>query len=138
MKRTISLKLILLQEHEGALQETQSVFSDACNRIVPFAVTNRCWNSVDLHHHSYYTIREQLPSLGSQMACNAIKKVCSAYKVLKIQKSQDVKPITFRKNGSIHYDKRTYSLKGKDLSLFTVTGRIRCSFRIGPHQEQYL
>ena len=78
------------------------------------------------------------PLLVLKMTCNAIKKVCFSYKALKIRKTQDVKPITFRENGSVHYDKRTYSLKENVLSLFTVTGRIQCAFRTGPHQEHYL
>ena len=138
MKRTISLKLILTEEQSIVLFETQKTFSDACNRIIPFAVENRCWNRVALHHLSYYSLRKCLPSLGSQMICNAIKKVCSSYKVLKIKKSQDVPALKFNQNGSVHYDKRTYTLRGNVLSLFTISGRIQCSFKIGQHQEKYL
>lgn len=138
MKRTVALKLIVDQEDDASLLETDDVFADACNLIAPFAVENRCWNSVALHHLAYYTLRERLPSLGSQMICNAIKKVCFSYKALKIKKTQDVPIITFRMNSSVHYDKRTYSLKGDTLSLFTIGGRVRCAFRVGPHQEQYL
>ncbi len=138
MKRTVALKLILTKDDETAFSETQSVFSAACNQLVPFSVENRCWNSVDLHHLCYYSLRERLPLLGSQMVCNAIKKVCCSYKALKIKKTQDVPTILFRENGSVHYDKRTYSLKGNTLSLFAIGGRVRCSFRTGPHQARYL
>jgi len=138
MKRTISLKLVLSEEQKKALLETQVDFSTACNEIVPFVVENRCWNRVVLHHMCYYKVRDSLSSLGSQMACNAIKKVCSAYKALKIKKSQDVPTITFKDTGSVHYDKRTYSLKGDTLSLFTVTGRIKCQFTTGDFQREYL
>ena len=138
MKRTIALKLILTQDQADALLETQKVFSEACNKIVPFSVEHRCWNQVALHQLGYYSVRESLPMLGSQMVCNAIKKVCSSYKVLKIKKSDSVQVIRFKESTSVHYDKRTYTLKDKHLSLFTVSGRIRCSFTTGPHQDQYL
>lgn len=138
MKRTISLKLDLSEEQKQALLETQVAFSTACNEIVPFVVENRCWNRVTLHHISYYKVRESIPSLGSQMVCNAIKKVCSSYKVLKIKKTQDVPTITFKETGSVHYDKRTYSIKGDTLSLFTVMGRIKCQFITGDFQREYL
>ena len=137
MKRTIAIKLNVTQKQSVDLLETQEVFAKACTEIVPFVVTNRCWNRVDLHHLSYYSLREDLPSLGSQMTCNAIQKVCSSYKALKIKKSQTVPMIAFRKNGSVHYDKRTYSFRGGLLSLFTIRGRIQCSYQMGPHQEQY-
>jgi len=101
----------LTQDQSLALFETQKMFSDACNRVVPYAVEYRCWNQYALHHHSYYSLRESLPSLGAQMACNAIKKVCSSYKVLKIKKAEEVPVIKFKDCGSIHYDKRTFSFR---------------------------
>ena len=126
------------QEQSDALLETQIAFSQACNEAVPFAVKNRCWNRVALHHLCYYKIREILPDLGSQMVCNALKKVCSSYKTLKIKKSQDVPKVIFKENSSVHYDKRTYSVKDNTLSLFTVTGRIKCKFVTGDFQREYL
>lgn len=138
MKRTIALKLDLSQAQSDSLLEVQKTFAKACNQAIPFVVENRCWNHVALHHLCYYKIRESIPSLGSQMVCIAIKKVCSSYKVLKIKKSQDVPTITFKDTGSVHYDKKTYSIKGDTLSLFTVTGRIKCQFTIGDFQKEYL
>ena len=106
--------------------------------VIPFVVENRCWNRVALHHLCYYKIKESIPSLGSQMVCNAFQKVCSSYKVLKIKKSQDVPTITFKDIGSVHYDKRMYSLKDNTLSLYTVSGRIKCGFSTGNFQMEYL
>jgi IS605 OrfB family transposase len=138
MKRTIALKLNLSQKQSNALLETQLAFSNACNEAIPFVIENRCWNRVALHHLCYYKIRESISFLGSQMVCNAFQKVCSSYKVLKIKKSQDVPTITFKNNGSVHYDKKTYSLKDNILSLYTVTGRIKCEFITGDFQREYL
>jgi putative transposase len=138
MKRTISLKLTLSQEQSDDLIETQLAFSNACKQTIPFVIENRCWNRVALHHLCYYKIRENIPSLGSQMVCNAFQKVCSSYKVLKIKKSQDVPSITFKDTASVHYDKRTYTLKGNILSLYTVNGRIKCGFKTGFFQLEYL
>jgi IS605 OrfB family transposase len=138
MKRTIALKLNLSQEHSNALFETQKAFVNACNRATRFVVENRCWNRVALHHLCYYQIRENIPFLGSQMICNAFQKVCSSYKVLKIKKSQDAPTITFKDSSSIHYDKRTYSIKDNILSLYTIKGRIKCEYVTGDFQEEYL
>lgn len=138
MKRTIALKLNVSQEQSEALLETQKAFANACNQAVPFVIKSRCWNRVALHHLCYYQIRERNASLGSQMVCNAFQKVCSSYKVLKIKKSQEVPAIKFKNTGSIHYDKRTYSIKDNILSLYTVKGRIKCAFITGSFQRQYL
>ena len=116
----------------------QKAFSDACDKIVPFVVKNRCWNQVDLHHLCYYDVRKSVPVLGSQMLCNAIKKVCSSYKALKIKKPQNVPTIFFKESTSVHYDKRTYSIKDNRLSIFTLQGRIKCEYSIGEFQKKYL
>ena len=113
MKRTIALKLNLSREQSDALLETQKAFAKACNQAIPFVVENRCWNRVALHHLCYYQIRESIPSIGSQMVCNAFQKVCSSYKVLKIKKSQDLPTIMFfidclaEKEPSYDFSKRT-------------------------------
>jgi IS605 OrfB family transposase len=83
-------------------------------------------------------MREKFTVLGSQMTCNAIKKVCTSYKALKIKKSHPVPVVNFKQHGSIHYDKRTYSFRDDVLSLFTITGRITCTFQLGDFQRAYL
>ena len=138
MKRTVCLKLVYQQDAFENLMETQRMFSDACNYIVTFVVQHRCWNDYSLHTLCYYSVRERFQALGSQMVCCAIKKVCSAYKALKVRPDQDVPAIRFRPEVSVHYDKRLYTLKGNEVTLFTTKGRVKCSFQVGPYQQQYL
>ena len=132
------MKLILTQEQSDALLSTQQAFVSGCNAVVPFVIENRCWNRVALHHQAYYALRKSLPMLGSQMVCNAIKKVSTSYQVLKIKRGAEVPPIEFRQNSSVHYDKRTYTLKGDTLTLFSVNGRIKCRYSLGEFQREYL
>lgn len=138
MKRTISLKLNLTSEQARCLQQTQNAFVEGCNAIAHDAQTNRCWNQVVLHQRSYYSIRKKIPTLGSQMVCNAIRKVCASYKVLKIKKFQEVPKIVFKGSSSIHYCARTFSIKEDTLSLFTIGGRLKLQYQLGAFQEQYL
>ncbi|NGX55768.1 MAG: hypothetical protein KR126chlam2_01410, partial [Chlamydiae bacterium] len=138
MKRTIALKLTLSEEQAASLLQTQEDFAQACNGIASYARDNRCWNQVGLHHLSYYEVREQIPYLGSQMVCNAIRKVCGSYKALRIKKQQEVPLVVFKDTSSIHYCARTFSLKEEQLSLFSVNKRIRCRFMLGEHQRKYL
>ena len=72
------------------------------------------------------------------MVCNAIKTVCDAYKVLKIKKNEIVPIIRFRKKSSVHFDKRTYSLKDKSISLYSISGRILVRMNLGEFQRTYL
>ncbi len=125
-----------------ALLQLQKAFNQTCNMIVPIAVENRCWNKVALHHLSYYKVRGREKDvkniLGSQMVCNSIKAVCDAYKVLKLKKDDLVPVINFKQSSSVHFDKRTYTLKNNVVSLYTLSGRIQVSLRYGGFQEKYL
>ena len=136
MKWTISILLETIKEYEQSLTELQNAYHLACNQIVPSVVEKRCWNRVALHHLVYNQVRETSP-LGSQMVCNAIFSVCKAYKAKSIGKDEPIPVIQFRKNRSVHFDHRTYSIKGNILSLYTLQGRIRIPMRMGPFQESY-
>jgi IS605 OrfB family transposase len=134
MKRTISIKLETIKEQGQKFFNLGEAFFSACNQLVPFVIEHRCWNRVALHNLTYSTIRASSP-LGSQMVCNAIFAVCKAYKNRNILKDEAVQPIRFHKNRSVHFDKRTYSIKGNVLSLYTLEGRISVPMRMGEFQQ---
>jgi IS605 OrfB family transposase len=142
MKRTVSLKLATTPEQAKRLEMLQALFSDACNLAVPIAASGEITNRIKLHHAAYYSIREEFPSLGSQMACNAVHQVSKAYKTLLTNRAdfrkKDWPVIKFGNRASVHFDKRTYSLRGDSLSLFTLDGRMVVNFRPGDFQRQYL
>jgi putative transposase len=142
MKRTVSIKLLPAAEQRTQLEALQSAFAKACNLAVSEAVPSKCSNRVALHHLCYYRIREELPELGSQMACNAIAAVAQSYKSWasnnpKLRK-EDWPQIQFKPTGSVHFDKRTYSFKGDRLSLFTLAGRELIAMQLGDFQRDYL
>ena len=136
MQRTISIRIKTKKEHLPRLFPLQDAYHDACNDLVPYVIEHRCWNRVALHNLAYSKIRKDSP-LGSQMVCNAIFSVCKAYKNRGIVKNEEVPVIKFHKNRSIHFDKRTYSIKGNILSLYTLEGRIKIEMEMGPFQESY-
>ena len=142
MRRTISIKLDTTFAQHIKLQQLQKVFNQTCNMVASIAKENRCWNRIALHHLSYYKIRldqaGDAQKLGSQMACNAIRTVCDAYKILRIKHTQQVPAITFKPRSSVHFDKRTYSLKNEAISLYTLEGRILVSLIMGDFQRYYL
>lgn len=142
MRRTISIKLDVTPAQHKKLQQLQEVFNQTCNAVARIAMENRCWNRVALHHLSYYKIRmnqtESTSKLGSQMVCNSIRAVCDAYKVLKLKKTESAPVITFKPWSSIHFDKRTYSLKGPTITLYTLEGRILVPLILGDFQRSYL
>lgn len=133
MKRTISIKLKVSDESNQALLDLQSTFSKSCNLVAEIADREKVSNRVKLHHLCYATLRNSLPALGSQMACNAIGKVSHALSAMK----RKIK-VSFKESASVHFDKRTYSLKGNILSLFTLKGRVRFVLDLSPFHLKYM
>lgn len=136
MKRTISIRLDTTSEQNKKLSELAEAYRCACNRIVSDVVTHRCWNRVALHRLVYTGIRKASP-LGSQMVCNAIFSVCKAYRAKAVSPQEKVPEICFHKGRSIHFDKRTYSIKNETISLYTLGKRIKVPFRLAPFQKAY-
>ena len=136
MKRTISIRLDTTQSQENELLQLQEAYHSACNQIVPDVVTNRCWNRVALHHLVYTKVR-LISRLGSQMVCNAIYSVCKAYQAKSILPTEAVSILRFHKGKSVHFDKRTYTIKGETISLYTLGKRIQVPMRFGPFQKAY-
>jgi transposase len=140
MMRTASIRLDVGPEQMAALVAVRTAYADACNRLVPTVTEHRCWNRVALHKLAYTRLRGETP-LGSQMACNAIFSVCKAYRAQKelghIRKDAPAPIIRFDQ-GSVHYDKRTYTIKGEAVSLNTLSGRIIVPMVLGGHQRRIL
>src|SRR5690348_16769453 len=119
MKRTIGIRLDTTSEQDVLLLQLQEAYRSACNQIVPDVVANRCWNRVALHRLVYSKVRET-SSLGSQMVCNTIYTVCKAYQAKAILPQEEVHQIHFHKGRSVHFDKRTYSIKNGVIALYTL------------------
>jgi IS605 OrfB family transposase len=140
MLRTALIRLDPTPEQAAAMARLRSAYADACNRLAPIVREHRVWNRVALHQRAYAWLRESSP-LGSQMCCNAIFSVCKAYKAQKalgrIRKDKPVPEIRFDR-ASVHFDQRTYSLRGEAVSLNTLSGRMVVPFRLGGHQRRIL
>jgi hypothetical protein len=117
----------------------QAEFCNACNFVAPIAEQNRCWNRVALHHLSYHPLREKFPSLGAQMACNAIYAVCRAYRALYQMPNTPwagtgpevlLPLIRFADAAPVYFDRHTLTVKPGLLSLFTMEGRLRFQLQL--------
>lgn len=140
MLRTSSTKLDITLEQAAAFSALQAAYADACNRLVPLVQAQRCWNRVALHRLAYAILRAQTP-LGAQMCCNAIFSVCKAYRALsrlgRLTKDAPVPALRFGR-ASVHFDKRTYTLRGDTASLYTLTGRVSARLLRGQHQRRIM
>jgi IS605 OrfB family transposase len=73
------------------------------------------------------------------MACNAIFSVCKAYRSQRaLGRIEDTVPSLRFDRSSVHFDQRTYTLKGEAVSLNTLQGRILVPLILGDHQRRIL
>jgi putative transposase len=138
--RTASIKLDATTAQATALAALRAAYAEACNRLVPVVQEHRCWNRVALHQLAYAMLRTHT-SLGAQMCCNAIFSVCKAYRSQseRGRMANDIPVPVLRFNrASVHFDKRTYSLRGNTVSLYTLGGRIAVALRPGDHQRRIM
>src|ERR1700730_15948539 len=137
--RTACIRLKVSPEEAARLSALRTAYTDSCNRRVPRVQAARCWNRVSLHQLGYRRLRQET-SLGAQMACNAIFSVCKAYRSQRVlgRITQEAVPSLRFNRASVHFDQRTYTLKGEVVSHNTLQGRILVPLILGDHQRRIL
>lgn len=132
-------------EQLARLQALQAAFARVCNALAPTVQQTRVWNRVALHHLTYHSLRERFPELGSQMVCNAIYSVARTCRVV-FQHPQSPfnlsrlgdKPLPllrFMDNSPVYFDRHTLSVKDRQLSMYTLDGRMRFALALQPADE---
>lgn len=140
MLRTACIRLNVTPAQGERLSALRRAYAEACNRLVPLVQKERCWNRVTLHHLGYRRLRQET-ALGAQMACNAIFSVCKAYRsqrALGRIAADTAVPVLCFNRASVHFDHRTYTLKGEAVSLNTLQGRMLVPMILGDHQREIL
>jgi hypothetical protein len=105
---------------------------------------SKVWNRVALHHLHYRNLREKFPALGSQMICNAIYAVsrtsrlvfqtpASPFSLAKLG-TKPLPLLNFANSCPVYFDRHTLSIKGTQLSLFTLDGRMHFELTLPAEQ----
>jgi IS605 OrfB family transposase len=145
--RTICCKVVLDSTADAALRLTQAAFNQAATYCAGVAWEQRITNKNKLHHLVYGPTRINY-GLGSQLACCARDKAAEAVRAVRAapeRRDRDTNAVipktcpTFRDDGSIRYDVRTYRLMRLDqVSLYTMNGRVVGQMELGQFQRQTL
>jgi IS605 OrfB family transposase len=120
----VSLSFEASPEEKQILLRTMETFNRACDLIA----TEGRMSRFRLHRRSYRNLREL--GLSSQMAVRVIGKVADALKRKGNPK--------FYFHGAVPYDQRNIRLRGDDVSISTIEGRVRLRVRIGEYQRTRL
>ena len=133
MKLTAQLQLLTTEEQSKTLQETLVRCNQACDWLSQVAWETRTFGRNKLHLLTYTLTREQF-GLSAQATVRCIGKVVDSYKLDKKTRR------SFRADGAIAYDSRllTYCLDKREVSIWSLGGRLRIPFVCGEHQWEQL
>lgn len=142
MNLTVHVLLTTTPEQAARLAALQSAFAEVCNALAPIVQQTRCWNRVGLHHLAYRSMRERFPQVGSQMVCNAIYSVSRTCRLvlqhpnspLNIAKfpERPLPLLRFLPSAPVYFDRHTLSIKGAQLSMYTLDGRMKFQLDLQP------
>ena len=126
MTVTAKIQISVNADSKVLLDETMSVYSDACNYVSNYVFRTHDLKQFSLNKVLYSTLRERF-GLKSQMAQSVFKTVIARYKTILENQKEWIQP-NFKKP---QYDlvwNRDYSLKQSCFSVNTLNGRVKLPY----------
>ena len=123
---TAKVQIVVTDTDKVLLNETMSVYCDACNYVSDYVFRTHDLKQFSLNKILYSTLREKF-SLKSQMAQSVFKTVIARYKTILENQNEWIKP-SFKKS---QYDlvwNRDYSLTQSCFSVNTLNGRVKLPY----------
>jgi len=123
---TAKVQIVATDTDKVLLNETMSVYCDACNYVSDYVFRTHDLKQFSLNKILYSTLREKF-SLKSQMAQSVFKTVIARYKSILENQNEWIKP-SFKKP---QYDlvwNRDYSLTQNCFSVNTLNGRVKLPY----------
>lgn len=126
MTVTAKIQISVSADNKVLLDETMSVYSDACNYVSDYVFHTHDLKQFSLNKALYSTLREMF-GLKSQMAQSVFKTVIARYKTILEKQKEWIQP-SFKKP---QYDlvwNRDYSLTQNCFSVNTLNGRVKLPY----------
>ena len=126
MTVTAKVQISVTSDSKVLLDETMSVYSNACNYVSDYVFHTHDLKQFSLNRTLYSALRERF-GLKSQMAQSVFKTVIARYKTILENQNEWIKP-SFKKP---QYDlvwNRDYSLTQNCFSVNTLNGRVKLPY----------
>ena len=126
MTITAKVQIVATDADKVLLDETMSVYRDACNYVSDYVFQTHDLKQFSLNKVLYSTLREKF-GLKSQMAQSVLKTVIARYRTILENHNKWIRP-TFKKP---QYDlvwNRDYSLTQNCFSVNTLSGRVKLPY----------
>ncbi|WP_026525864.1 RNA-guided endonuclease TnpB family protein [Butyrivibrio sp. MB2005] len=135
MTVTAKIQISVNADSKVLLDETMSVYSDACNYVSDYVFRTHDLKQFSLNKALYSTLREMF-GLKSQMAQSVFKTVIARYKTILENQKEWIQP-SFKKP---QYDlvwNRDYSLTQNCFSVNTLNGRVKLPYFSGSMSKYF-
>ena len=116
---TAKIQISVNSDSKVLLDETMSVYSDACNFVSDYVFQTHDLKQFSLNKVLYSTLREKF-SLKSQMTQSVFKTVIARYKTILENQKEWIKPFFKKPQYDLVWN-RDYSLTQNCFSLFTIS-----------------
>ena len=126
MSITAKIQVVASDEDKALLDETMSVYREACNYVSNYVFRTHDLKQFSLNKALYFILREKF-GLKSQMAQSVFKTVIARYRTILENHKEWIKP-NFKKP---QYDlvwNRDYSLTQSCFSVNTLNGRVKLPY----------
>lgn len=126
MTVTAKIQIVVNKTDKALLDETMSVYRDACNYVSDYVFRTHDLKQFSLNKILYSALREKF-GLKSQMAQSVLKTVIARYKTVLENQNEWIRP-TFKNPQCDLVWNRDYSLTQNRFSVNTLKGRIKLPY----------
>ena len=126
MTITAKVQIVATDADKVLLDETMSVYRDACNYVSDYVFQTHDLKQFSLNKVLYSTLREKF-GLKSQMAQSVLKTVIARYRTILENQNKWIRP-TFKKPQYDLVGNRDYSLTQNRFSVNTLSGRVKLPY----------
>ena len=123
MTVTAKVQIVVTNTDKVLLDETMSVYRDACNYVSDYVFRTHDLKQFSLNKALYSVLREKF-GLKSQMAQSVLKTVIARYKTILENQNKWIQPIFKKPQYDLVWN-RDYSLTQNCFSVNTLNGRVK-------------
>ena len=123
---TAKIQINTSESDRLTLNETMSVYRDACNYVSNYIFRTHNLKQLSLNKVLYSTLREKF-GLKSQMAQSVLKTVIARYKTILENEKEWIKPVFKKPQYDLVWN-RDYSLTQDKFSVNTLNGRLKLGY----------
>ena len=126
MTVTAKIQIVVNKTDKALLDETMSVYRDACNYVSDYVFRTHDLKQFSLNKILYSALREKF-GLKSQMAQSVLKTVIARYKTVLENQNEWIRPTLKNPQYDLVWN-RDYSLTQNRFSVNTLKGRIKLPY----------